>query len=277
MEEQTAQPLGGQKYIDADQAQYDDLLSSEWWVAEQKFDGVRCMVHYADGEVTFTQGTGPLKFHAAAQWFDQLSLAFPPGLPDMVVEGELMIEDGTFHAFDLPYLQGLIGPDSPLHERRAALEELGGALGLNVAYQAVSGPEKRALWLAAQDGGREGIVMKHIDGIYRPGERTTDVLKMKITHTIDCAVLQRNEQGATNAVLGLWDGSAWTVIGRSSMIGREHIAIGSIVEVTYLCVRDPENPVLLQPRVVREREDKLLQDCTLQQIDGTFSNKEKIV
>lgn len=278
--------LKAQKYVDADADHYDLLFDSPDWVAEQKFDGVRCMIHRSDGEVFFTQGSTQLKFAAAAQWLDALREDIEAfGLPNnFVMDGELMIEDGTYHPFDLPLLRVgqdirpflCVTPDSPLSARRKALRAVCRDWPHTPAFQARTPAEKRALWRAAQEGGHEGIVMKRTDARYHAGERTLHVLKMKITHAIDCVVLTRNTDGC-NATLGLWDGEAWQTVARSSMIGREQIGVGSVVEVKFMTIRDPGNPVLLQPRVVRERHDKAATDCSIKQIDGTYSNKGVIV
>jgi hypothetical protein len=87
-----------------------DLAADPNVIIEQKLDGVRVMAELSPGKAVFTGAGGePIRFAAAAQWFDRLADllgAGPVSHTDsfaLVLDGELMIEDGTYHVFDIPY------------------------------------------------------------------------------------------------------------------------------------------------------------------------------
>jgi bifunctional non-homologous end joining protein LigD len=84
----------------------------------------------------------------------------------------------TFWAFDLLVVDGEEILDRPYLERRRRLEELelSGPCGVLPRYH---GPDAADLLAACADHDVEGIVLKRLRSIYRPGERTRHWRKIK--------------------------------------------------------------------------------------------------
>jgi ATP-dependent DNA ligase len=143
----------------------DELFQDDEWCAQEKLDGVRCVVTCTAGELrAVTRNGRPLKLSAR-------SIALLP-LGDYVIDGENV--RGDFTAFDVLS----IGADDvrtlPYSQRVAILD------GLHVPQIVTHYGEaaKRALHAAVQSAGREGVVFKRLAARWRAG-RTADAVKLK--------------------------------------------------------------------------------------------------
>jgi bifunctional non-homologous end joining protein LigD len=84
----------------------------------------------------------------------------------------------TFLVFDLLHLDGRSLLGTPYRDRREALAELqlSGDSWQTPPWFAGGG---KAVWQASKDQRLEGIVIKRLDSMYRPGRRSPDWLKLK--------------------------------------------------------------------------------------------------
>ncbi|MEK6890903.1 MAG: ATP-dependent DNA ligase [Nanoarchaeota archaeon] len=93
---------------------------------------------------------------------------------------ELPVE---INAFDVIYLNGKSLVNLPFIERRKILEKIVHIekLKIRTAYQIVTDSEKKALefYHEALKIGEEGIMVKKLDSIYKPGRRVGHMVKMK--------------------------------------------------------------------------------------------------
>jgi ATP-dependent DNA ligase len=245
----------------------------------------------ADGEIIIpgqTFETLQLRLHPAASRVERLAAQYPARLV----------------AFDLlasPDDELLCR--KPFQERRAKLESLmklsGGnpSLELSKATASVAAAEK---WLGKP--GLDGIVAKRLDLPYRPGERA--MRKFKLWKTIDCVVggiyRKNGSELVDSLLLGLYDES-----GKLNYVGRSPIHKGAselteslapLVGGQGFTGRRPggksrwsgkeSKPVPLRPvlvaevsadhitgehmrhgaRLLRWRDDKRPEDCTMDQI-----------
>ena len=270
--------MKGQSYQSIEANAVNRYLDDPAWVAEQKLDGVRLMVH-VDADDIRVLGTNdrPISFSAAAQWFGQLYRdlhALPAGT---VLDGELIIATGEYWIFDLPYMPGFVKPDMPQRDRRACLEALGELIEtpwVHVVPEAVGTKAKRLLWQRTIDENSEGIVLKRANAPYAIGRRTADVLKVKHLKTVDCVVTRRDIDGSKNAELAVFKDGKLTVIGGCSMIGKPDLRPGEVAEVMFLYVT--EGMTLYQPRLFRARPDKLATDCRWEQIAGLVTSRKVV-
>ena len=290
------------------------------WAFEPKFDGFRAIV-FVDGDEVYIQSRSgrPL-----ARYFPELS--FAPGR--YVVDGEIVIDGDSDAEQDFGSLQQRLHPAAsrvamlaeqiparfvafdllardddallalPLRERRAALEALGAAQGIDVTPLATDVAATEA-WLAHG----EGVVAKDLDAPYRPGERRGFV-KVKRVRTIDAVVAgyrPGKEPGTVGSLmLGLYDsGGELHVVGHSSglraaekreLVERlapyetgerghgdpsrwqteremEWVALRPelVVEVTFDHASDGR--IRHGTRILRWREDKDPRSCRLEQMD----------
>jgi ATP-dependent DNA ligase len=205
------------------------------WLFEPKWDGFRAIV-FRRGREVFIQSRD---LRPLDRYFPELHDLFIDRLPaGCTVDGEIVIagKDGldfdalqmrlhpaasrveklaretpaAFVAFDLLEARGRSLMPRPLVERRAALEGLleDAAPPLHLTPMT---RERRiaAEWLARFEGaGLDGVIAKHADLPYRPGERA--MVKVKHARTADCVVAgfrwhKSGHDAVGSLLLGLYD------------------------------------------------------------------------
>jgi bifunctional non-homologous end joining protein LigD len=113
-----------------------------------------------------------------------------------------------YYAFDLLYLDGYDLRKLPLEDRKKKLAALL-ITGDSVRYSDHYEKQGKALFEMARAKGLEGILAKKRDSIYQE-RRTSDWLKIKITHRLECVIGGYTEPEGSRAhfgsvVLGLYD------------------------------------------------------------------------
>ncbi len=212
----------------------DALPTGDGWQFERKWDGFRCLVVKAGGDVALWGKSGkPL-----GRYFPEVIAAMHGVKPDgFVLDGELLIEGGGFEALQMRLhpaasriarlsteiparlmLFDLLGApggepmlDAVLETRRTALERFGRAADPDGAVfslsEATRDRRRAADWLAEDSAENDGVVAKRLDEPYRPGERA--MLKIKRVRTVDCVVggWRRNTGSdlVGSLLLGLYD------------------------------------------------------------------------
>ena len=172
---------------------------------EEKYDGVRCQLHYADGRVELfsrdlkeTTGAFPELAEAAPQLghavlFDGEVLAHRDGkvlrffelqhrLGRKQVTSELRREvPVVLVIFDLLHLDGRSMLDEPLETRRRTLEELGVKHPFLLARleEATSPDDLDRIFADTRQRGHEGLMVKDPLSPYTPGRRGRAWLKLK--------------------------------------------------------------------------------------------------
>jgi bifunctional non-homologous end joining protein LigD len=169
-------------------------MDPQTWRFEPKLDGWRALVTI-DGEATVRTRRG----RDITRSLPELT-ALPRRLRDRdaVLDGELVVGNGsaddfyrlgprlarrsggcpvTFVAFDLLWLDGGDMTRQPYAVRRRRLE----SLRLDGCYRTAESFEcdPLDLLIACSELGVEGVVAKRLDGRYRPGQRSTDWIKVK--------------------------------------------------------------------------------------------------
>jgi len=298
------------------------LPEGEGWAYEPKWDGFRALA-FVDGDEVYLQSRGakPLR-----RYFPEL--VFPSG--EYILDGELVIlgADGTeefdalqnrlhpaesrvqmlveqtpavFRSFDVLAAGGKSVMETPMRERRAALEKQLGSWkdpGSVELTPFTEDPAEAEPWLK----GGEGVIAKELDAIYRPGERK-GMVKIKRVRTADCVVVGwrpgKEENTVGSLILGMYDGGELRVIGHTSGLrakqkrelvetlapyatGEKGSADPSrwaadrdlqwiglrpelVIEVTFDHVSGDR--IRHGAKIVRWREDKDPKDCTFDQLD----------
>ncbi len=181
------------------------------WQFEPKWDGFRCLAFNRKGAVALQSKAGkPLE-----RYFPEVAAALA-GLPDAVLDGELLIPIGSelsFAAlqmrlhpaesrirrlaaetparlmlFDVLHLEKKSLIDRPLAERRDILEQFHAQhRSPDLKLSPMTTDRKVAQrWLAGAGGALDGVVAKRRDLAYLPGERA--MVKVKRLRTADCVV-----------------------------------------------------------------------------------------
>jgi hypothetical protein len=260
------------KFQQADEAALIRATTSDDWWMQQKVDGVRAQLVIEAGNVWARASTGePLKSTVAGPVARKVIDAITPdGGETIVLDGEIL--NGTWWMFDL--ITGDVAHDpTPYSVRLSRLETflvLANSPVMRLMVTSRTTEEKLALIEQVTEYGAEGVVMKRRDSSYCSDMRVDHCLKYKVTHTIDCVVIERNGGDHLNATLAVFDGKDLVTIGNTSMIGKPDVALMEVVEVRYLYAG--ANGRLVQPTVLRKRTDKPAEDCTIDQL--VFVNKE---
>ncbi len=153
-----------------------------------------------DGEVVALDAEGRASFSLMQQ-----RTGFRPHGRRGTVNADVPV---LYYAFDLLYLDGYDWRRMPLRQRKeklAALLVTGDSLRYSDHYE----NQGKALFEMARTKGLEGILAKKRDSIYQE-RRSTDWLKIKITHSVECVIGGYTEPEGTRAhfgsiVLGLYD------------------------------------------------------------------------
>ncbi len=182
-----------------------ERMGAEKVWTEEKYDGVRCQLHYADGRVELfsrdlketTSAFPELAENATklghAVLFDGEVLAHRDGrvlrffelqhrLGRKQVAAELRREvPVVLVIFDLLYLDGRSLLDEPLEERRRLLEGLGVEHPFLLARleEAMSPADLERIFADTRERGHEGLMVKDPASPYTPGRRGLAWLKLK--------------------------------------------------------------------------------------------------
>jgi len=196
---------------------------------------------------------------------------------------------------------------APFGERRAALEAAFAKIGTGSAFVLSDATDSRARargWLRRVGHGLDGIVAKRRDLTYRPGERAMQ--KFKLWKTIDCVVggiyRKPGKQAVEYLLMGLYDGTGrLNYVGRCG-VGEDGDAVARLLQPLVggagftgkmpggksrwsnrERVAVPLRPKLVAEvsadhiengrfrhgsRLVRWRDDKVPEACTMEQLSG---------
>jgi ATP-dependent DNA ligase len=252
------------------------FINDPMWVLQQKLDGIRAQLVFEPGELPwFRNSSGDPMRSSAALGVANLVLSrfarHPEGIDGHTIDGEIL--GGAFWIFDL-----MLETNLRLEDRMTLLTTWYGEVSphhdvIKLLPTARTVEEKIKLVEAvdAQDG--EGWIAKRLDSGYDFGARVEHSLKLKRTHTVDCVVMGRNVKRDLNFVLGLYhDGDRLIHVGNASAIGKPDAQVGDVVEVKYLYCGSGNK--LVQPSVIRMRDDKEAAECTTHQL--RFADKKVV-
>lgn len=210
----------------------DALPDGAGWQYEPKWDGFRCLAYVAGGEVALVSKSGkPL-----GRYFPEV-VAGLAGLPDCVLDGELIIPVGptlSFEAlqmrlhpaesrvrrlsvetparvmlFDLLSLEGETLATKPLAKRRTQLETLYAKHRSELLRLSpmTDDHDVATRWLEGTGSALDGVIAKRTDEPYRPGERA--MIKVKRMRSADCVVggfrYSTKKKEVATLLLGLFD------------------------------------------------------------------------
>ncbi len=186
------------------------------WI-EDKYDGIRCQAHKVGSRVVLY--SRDLKDITST--FREIADDLAKAPLDFILDGEMVAMRGTeilpfaelqkrlgrregdlfmrdevpirYVAFDLLWVDGRSLMESPLRERRAALESLTPlpqTMRLAHVVSAKSPEEIESAFQAARDRRNEGLMIKQPGSVYAPGRRGLAWVKLKKAQaTLDCVVV----------------------------------------------------------------------------------------
>jgi len=254
--------------VAVDKSMVPKLAGNGDWAFTQKLDGTRALIVSEPGTTRAFGRSGRRTALPLAKEVGRL----PAGI---VLDGELM-KDGTLYLFDAPRVElaGTVLVDfaTPYASRLKVLAELVRQVwprnaNIRPVPYATSAEHKLKLFKSLLDSNAEGIVARKMDSVYRPGVRSSDMVKIKFTKTADVFAIRFGDEGKDNIVLAVYDAGKVVEVGKVSALtgdGRR-IGLGDVLEVGYL--NFSADGRLIQPVNPRKRTDKSAKECLLNQFD----------
>ncbi|WP_414836386.1 ATP-dependent DNA ligase [Candidatus Nanohalococcus occultus] len=266
---------------------------------DYKYDGVRAQIHIKDGEVKiftrrlediteqFPDAVEAIKNHVNAENaiidseivaydpedgssipFQQLSRRVKRKYDIQKLKREIPVE---VRPFDLIYLEGSM-IDTPYSQRYESLENIVSERKQElrmVDHDVTDDPERvHELDQAALSEGQEGIMMKSVDAVYKPGNRVGYMVKLKpVMETLDLAVIGakwgegRRSGWLSRLKLGCWseEKQEYVMIGRMAT-GLTDEELEEITErLKPLIVEEDGRDVTVKPDVIVEAEYEEIQ------------------
>jgi len=292
----------GMAYSEVDVDRVQELAYDVDVVFEQKMDGTRVLSVIKDSGVEFYQRGGKPLAHAAAKLHTdalakhlQRLLGDTPG--EFVLDGELLIRTGELFLFDVPYVRiggvEMLRPTEPYGMRRMFLDrtiaaELDADGPVKIVPSARTRRQKLAMFEEVRAAGAEGVMAKALSAPYEPGARVKHSVKIKFVKTADVVVTAVDRPDAKHGsftfgvvappgvpldqtmILDPLNQVPLVDLGKCSAIGKPNAQVGDVIEVAYL-YRD-DSGGLVQPRMMRIREDKPAAECTIDQFP-TYSRE----
>lgn len=254
-------PFGAQLAEAFDMQHIGQLIVSDDWAIEQKLDGHRLLLQGT--------GTGVKPLNRNGQPYAAKNLPLALGgmiLPDgLIIDGELLdLGSLDLWAFDIRSTDGSVDAMS-LDVRRDLLARVIDSLSLPVHLlpQATGAADKQRLVEQAIAHNAEGVVCKHIPTGYTEG-RSSAWRKVKFVKSLDAVVTAVRADGKDAVTVALFDNGQLVEVGKASLIGREPVNVGDVIEVKYLYATDERR--LYQPVMVRRRTDKKAVECGIDQL-----------
>lgn len=256
-------------------AEYDPdyYIKLALWAMEQKLDGKRLLADGTTSRLLLFNSKGE---RTNCNRFLAVELAILVHM-NAILDGELMA-DGIYWVFDMPLCDRLVDPSTTWTDRQLALDAFISSQDfqwIRLLRSEVTTRRKRSLARSVFNGGHEGYVLKRTDSLYRFGTKSSNWLKVKNVRTVD-AIVASFGTNKHNVQLEVYVGDERIPIGECSRYEGEapRAQIGDVIEVEFLNAGDPEKPRLYQPHAKRIRNDEKDPDeCTLDQLDGTYAKK----
>lgn len=249
------------------------LMADPTVVAQRKYDGDRVLIEVVDGQVTVRnrQGRAKVRNLSVSHTTPFTALGRGRWILDGEVVGQVLV------LFDAVVMTD--GTSTWVHEgsafldRFAALEALLGALGPDPVQVALAPLYDDSVEDGAKDGlltdavakGHEGIILRDAFAPYQQGLRSAHLVKHKLVKDADVVITELHATKESAALAVHDDDGSLREVGAASTIGKGVVAVGDVWVATYLYVNDPANPRMVQPRLVRRRDDKGPADCSIDQ------------
>lgn len=268
-----------------DQTTVDDAMQDHSWLAQFKYDGDRVVIEVTNGQIRVLNRQGQEKTRNVGTAHLHPFTALDEGR--WVFDGEVV--GRTLVLFDL--ITASDGTSTWSREnntflrRYCVLELIAGVLGIRnaevapedapvvLAPVAVGNKAKLDYLTTAVRDQREGIILRHTDGPYESGRRSTTLVKHKLIKDADVIVTSQHAS-KDSVTLSVYNAAGQLQeIGAASTIGKGPVVLGEVWVVTFLYVADPAHPRLFQPRLVSRRDDKNAAECTLEQFADAGTNK----
>jgi bifunctional non-homologous end joining protein LigD len=258
-----------------DDAQAEQLLTNGGWLAQQKLDGQRVLLHIDAGTPPRTFGTNR---HGEETVVPKAVCDGASSLPaGTILDGELL--DGAYLVFDILRFGDVDLRSKTCLARYTCLTddvEPGLSEPVSVVAAATTTAQKQALRARLRDNRAEGMIFKEVSAPYTAGRPSSGGMqrKWKFTKSADVVVVEN----AGNAYrMQVRHGKVFLDVGkvfagttnasRAQLDAALKAGERVVCEVQYLYASVDFQ--LVQPVFVRARDDKDAHDCTRDQLVQT--------
>ena len=244
---------------------------AEEWVIEPKYDGIRLMVHKTMTGLRVYGGRNGAE-HTGNQPAIEAVLQKLPN--DTLLDGELVRGAGKhldlsggeqlYVVFDMLRVGGVDLTGEPFSKRRSLLEGMNGLdffEGPNVQLTPQM-PCDQDVYEQLVEAGWEGGMAKKLNGLYRPGKRSRDLLKLKPQWTDEAEVLgyemgkgESNQTKVGALKVRMLETGAETSVGFECEPDQVYEFVGKICEVAHFGVFEATGKPR-HPGFVRWRPDR---------------------
>lgn len=256
--------LRGELFEEIDLSQLSRLTSNPDWGYQEKHNGERRTIckdvvdgHFRIRDFNREGGIGKgLPSHIR-----QALLRHP--LPKFVIECELV--KGDIFIFDALILgeEMLFNDRYEYREARYHAEFEGFADHIFTVRTVRGAKNKQALVLKLASEHAEGIICRNLKARYKQG-RSGQHFKLKFVKECDVVVIGRNPQGKDSAEIGVYDNQGRLHRVSGCALRGIRVVPGDVLTVKYLYSSRDNH--LVQPVLVRKRNDKSPRECTLSQL-----------
>jgi bifunctional non-homologous end joining protein LigD len=132
-----------------------------------------------------------------------------------------------------------------------------------VLFTARTSEEKLALVKKLHAENAEGVVFKRMDAVYKQG-RSGSHFKLKFWKSADFVVIGPSPEGHDSVEIGVYKNGKLHRVSGVSLIGRERVVAGDVIEARYLYAT--KNLHIVQPVMLQKRDDKQAKACTADQL-----------
>ncbi len=237
-----------------------DYLSDPNWIAQQKIDGVRFLLHKINNKVTAYNRRGlfvniPTDIYNFANNVEE----------NFLIDGELVGD--VFYTFDILEHNDKDLREEPFHARLSILQNWINKNSFElIKYTETHSENKTTFYEKLLKENQEGIVFKHKDSKYYVGRPASGgkYVKYKFYSTCSCVVTDVNNKRSVS--IGLLNGKKLVSAGNVTIpINFDIPNKDDIVEVRYLYARK-QSGSLYQPVYLGKRTDIAREDCKQSQL-----------
>ena len=248
-------------------------------ICEEKADGFRVFLYKSNGTILLATRHGRIYSDASHPLlFKTLQVLHAPEIPKKVIFDAEYVAPDELHIFDVLRVDDRDLTSTSLLERKRILSSLltGPRKFLQVPWELESSVKGILEYKASElSKGHEGIIVKNPSSYY--GQKNS-WLKLKRFDTVDCFVVgvektqDMDRSGIPHSwYIGVFDENNQVLeIGKVGTYLKEvdptKITIGTVIEVQYQ--QFTEDRKLRQPFIVKTRDDKMREECTISQFPG---------
>ena len=229
---------------------------------EEKHNGERKIVYKTASGISTTNRDGEPSTHLLPVHVINALRNHP--LPTFTIDIEF--EKGVVVVLDVLNLGGLEFSGQRYSKRKeAAIMAFENRSPLVKVAKTITGKAAKAAFILEKKAEKaEGVCFKKLDAPYKSGKNGQH-LKLKFWKSLDCVVTAPNAEGHNSVEVSLYNkqGKLQRICG-VSLNGKEAVRIGDVIEIDYLY--GTAKLEVVQPNLVRVRDDKKPHQCTIDQI-----------